>query len=370
MYQDAYKSMETMKRAITFLLILTIFLSAIVPVHASTGDSPSLDGIQIFPEDHIWNVPVDTLPVDSRSDVYINSINRSTYLRADFGAGGIPYNIVNNTQETHYVTFIRPDISEEVPYPIPDNPLMERGGSTLPFPENCTGDCHVLIVNQDSHFLYELYDAERFPNGTWGAYSGAVYNLSGYQLRPTGWGSADAAGLAILPGLIKYDEVNAGEINHAIRFALVKTNKSKVWPAISYSSAYSDGTNPPFGQRLRLNASFNTSGYPNQTRVILNALKKYGMILADNGPKDIAISGTPDSRWINADLWALRTVNASNFEAVDCSSLMISMDSGLTRKHPALTVQVAGTIVSSDFAVPFLIVIAALGFLIMIIRKK
>lgn len=144
------------------------------------------------------------------------------------------------------------------------------------------------MVNKDTNYLYELFIVSRYPNGTWRARTGAVYDLLGYALRPEMWGSADVAGLVILPGLEKYDEVESGEINHAIRFAVVETNDSHVWPAIAHMSPYTDCKYPPFGQRFRLKASFDTSGYPYQARIILEALKKYGMILADNGVKGIA----------------------------------------------------------------------------------
>jgi len=295
------------------------------------GRLPSLQDIQIFPEDNIWNVPIDSMPVDPKSAVYLQGIGSSTHLRADFGEQGLPYNVVDNTQAKHTVIFTHPEISDQVPYPIPDRPLMELYGT----PENCTDtgeDCHVLIVNRDTKYLYELFLVKRYPNGTWTAFSGAVYNLSGYTLRPEGWSAADAAGLPILPGLVKYDEVNAGEINHAIRFALVNTNASHVWPAIASSSDLSSGSFPPMGQRFRLKSSFDTSGYPYQSRVILEALKKYGVILADNGIADIAISGTPDTRWDVVDLSTLQDVKASDFEAVDDSSLMIDERSGQARK--------------------------------------
>jgi hypothetical protein len=290
----------------------------------------SLQGIQIFPKDHIWNVPIDTLPVDPKSPVYIKGIGSSTHLRADFGEQGLPYNVVDNTQAKHTVIFTHPEISDQVPYPIPDNPFMELEGA----PENCTDtgeDCHVLIVNRDTNYLYELFLVKKYPNATWTAFSGAVHNLSSYTLRPEGWGAADAAGLPILPGLVKYEEVNTGVINHAIRFALVNTNASHIWPAIASSSDLDTGSFPPMGQRFRLKSSFDTSGYPYQSRVILEALKKYGMILADNGMSDIAISGTPDTRWDEVDLYTLRSVKASDFEAVNVSSLMINEDSGQAR---------------------------------------
>jgi hypothetical protein len=243
------------------------------------------------------------------------------------------YNVVDNTQAMHTVNFIHPEFSDQVPYPIPDNPLMEGGGTA----ETCVDsgeDCHVLIVNKDTNYLYELFLVKKHSDGTWTAYSGAVYNLSSYTLRPKGWGAADAAGLAMLPGLVKYDEVSEGAINHAIRFAPVNTNSSYVWPAIASASDFDNGTFPSMGQRFRLKSSFDTSGYPSQARIVLEALKKYGMIVADNGVADLAISGTLDTRWDQSDLYTLRTVKASDFEAVDVSSLMINKDSGQARIIP------------------------------------
>ena len=171
------------------------------------------------------------------------------------------------------------------------------------------------------------------PDGSWHAGSGAVYNLSAYRLRPAGWTSADAAGLAILPGLVRYEEVAAGHIDHAIRFTAPATRRAYIWPARHYASSITDPSYPPMGQRFRLKASFNTSGYPYQARVILNALKKYGMILADNGGAWY-ITGVPDSRWNNNALHTLQRVKGSDFEAINESSLRISPDSGKARVKP------------------------------------
>ena len=178
--------------------------------------------------------------------------------------------------------------------------------------------------------LYELYAAEKVTDGSWTAGSGAVFNLSDYQLRPTGWTSADAAGLAILPGLVRFDEVSNGEINHALRFTAPSTKKAYIWPARHYASSIIDPAYPPMGQRFRLKSSFNTSGYPYQAKIVLEALKKYGMILSDNGAPWY-ITGVPDERWNNDALHTLHQVKGSDFEAVDCTSLVINQDSGQAR---------------------------------------
>ena len=240
---------------------------------------PSVSGVMIFPADHIWNTRVDSLPVDPRSPAYVSSIGINSYLHADFGSGlyegnpiGISFNIVNRSQSKRTVTFEYADESDPGPYPVPDNPLIE-GGS----------DHHLLIIDRDTKMLYELFAAEKQANGSWSAGSGAVYNLSGYTLRPKGWTSADAAGLAILPGLARYDEVDNGEITHALRFTAPSTRQAYVWPARHFASSITDPGYPPMGQRFRLKSSFNTSGYPYQAQIVLQALKKYGMILSDNG---------------------------------------------------------------------------------------
>jgi hypothetical protein len=290
---------------------------------------PSVSGVPVFPPDHIWNTRVDSLPVDPRSAEYVRTIGSTSYLHADFGSGmyegnliGIPYNIVNGSQEKKTVIFDYADESDAGPYPIPDNPLIE-GGS----------DHHLLIIDRDAKILYELYAAEKQADGSWAAGSGAVFNLSGYTLRPSGWTSADAAGLAILPGLVRYDEVNAGEINHALRFTAPSTRRAYTWPARHYASSVTDPAYPPMGQRFRLKSSFNTSGYPYQAQIVLEALKKYGMILSDNGAPWY-ITGAPDERWDNDALHTLHRLKGSDFEAVDSSSLIMSENSGQVLIHP------------------------------------
>jgi hypothetical protein len=297
-------------------------------LHATPAlvSGPSVSGVPIFPPDHIWNTRVDSLPVDSRSAAYVGTIGSNAYLHADFGSGlyegnpiGIPYNIVNGSQGKKTVLFDYADESDPGPYPIPDNPFIE-GGS----------DRHMVIIDRDTRILYELFAAEKQGDGSWTAGSGAVFNLSGYTLRPSGWTSADAAGLAILPGLVRFDEVSAGEITHALRFTAPSTRRAYVWPARHYASSITDTAYPPMGQRFRLKASFNTSGYPSQAQIVLEALKKYGMILSDNGAPWY-ITGAPDEQWNNDALHTLHQLRGSDFEAVDSSSLMIDQDSGQAR---------------------------------------
>jgi len=312
----------TIRNLIHYSGILLILILAFPQAQAM-----AISGVQIFPQDHVWNVPINTLPVDARSADYVSSIGTTSHLHPDFGAGtwegapiGIPYNIVNNSVSKKTVTFDYDDESDPGPYPVPANPLIEGGADS-------DGDRHILMLHTDEKKLYELYYAWPAGDGTWTAGSGAIYDLKKYDLRPAGWTSADAAGLAMLPGLVRYDEVAAGEITHAIRFTAQKTRKAYIWPARHYASSITDLRYPPMGQRFRLKASFDTSGYGPQSQVVLDALKKYGMILSDNGGNWF-ISGVPDERWDNDDINDLKQLKGSDFEAVDESSLMINPDSG------------------------------------------
>jgi hypothetical protein len=293
---------------------------------ASSGGSQT-EGCQVFPSDHIWNVPIDTLPVDANSAAYINTIGYNTGLHPDFGSGtwegfpiGIPFVTVPGTQSTSIVTFQYDDESDPGPYPIPPNPPIEGD------PDG-DGDRHILVVDRDACVLYELFAAHLELDG-WHAGSGAIFDLNSYDLRPDGWTSADAAGLPILPGLVRYDEVASGEIRHAIRFTAKQTNGDYyVWPARHKASSLSGAQYPPMGQRFRLRADFDMSGFSPEVQVILQAMKTYGIILADNG-SNWFISGVPDERWDNDALHELGQVHGSDFEAVDVSSLMIDPDSG------------------------------------------
>ena len=283
----------------------------------------------MFPADNVWHSSVAELPVHPKSAQYVASISTTAGVHADFGSGtwnggpiGIPYDVVGAGQPTTSVSFTWPSESDQVPYPIPANPSIEGGPSS-------TGDRHVLIVDNSTCKLYELYAAYPNGNGTWRAGSGAVWDLNSNALRPDTWTSADAAGLPILPGLVRYDEVAAGRIDHAIRVTVPASDRSYLWPA-KHQAGTANPNLPPMGLRLRLKASFDISGFPRDDQVILQAMKTYGVIVADNG-SPWYISGAPDARWDNDVLHQLGAVKGSDFEAVDASGLMIDASSGASR---------------------------------------
>lgn len=302
--------------------------SAASPVAA---DPPVLASCPVLPADNIWNTPVNSLPVHPNSDAYIDTIGPDTGLHPDFGEGvwppgstspiGIPYNLVPGSQPGVPISFYYPDESDPGPYPIPPDPLIEGGPDS-------TGDRHILVLDTDNCVLYEVFDAWPDGNGGWEAGSGAIFDLNSNALRPDGWTSADAAGLPILPGLVLYDEVAAGEITHALRFTADAMQQAYLWPARHYASSITDPDYPPMGLRLRLKADFDISGFSPQVQVILQAMKIYGIMLADNG-SSWYISGVPDERWDNDILVGeLAQVPGSAFEAVDVSVLMIDPNSG------------------------------------------
>lgn len=285
----------------------------------AVGESaPAALPCPVFPPDSVWNTPIAGLPVHARSDAWLASMEAgTTELHPDFGPPpyGFPFAVVDETHPTVAVDFLYADESDRGPYPFgPDTPL-ERGS-----------DRHALMVDRDSCVLYELY-AAYWNRGDPKAGSGAVFDLRSNALRPDGWTSADAAGLPILPGLVRHDEVQAGAIEHAIRFTARLTDRSHLWPARHDAGAADDDAYPPMGARFRLRASFPLAGFSPEARVILQAMKRYGLFLADNG-SNWYVSGTTDRRWRNALLDELKTVPAGAFEAVDESMLMVDPDSG------------------------------------------
>ena len=282
---------------------------------AGLGVGASLNGWRPLPASDAWNTPVDKARVDPRSAQLIASIGLGGHLHPDFGADwnggpfGIPYVVVAGTQRTVPVSFEYADESDHGPYPIPPGAPIEGGTSS-------DGDRHVIVVDRDHRRLYELYGAYPANGGaSWRAGSGAVFDLATGKPRPAGWTSADAAGLPIFPGLVRYDEVSAGHIDHALRFTVARTRKAYVAPARHFASSSTDPNLPPMGMRVRLKASFDISGYPAQARVILQALKTYGMIVADNG-SNWYLSGAPDTRWNDDRLGTLKQVPGSAFEVV------------------------------------------------------
>lgn len=263
-----------------------------------------------FPSSNPWNQRVDTRPVAPDSARIIASIGADEGLHPDFGSGrwqggliGIPITVVRGSQPKVRVAFQYAGESDRGPYPIPRNVRIEAGS-----------DRHALIVDRDRCRLYELF-ALRREGGRWTAGSGAIWSLRSNRLRPAGWTSADAAGLPVLPGLARYEEVARGRIDHALRFTVSRTRRAYVHPARHFASDSTDPSLPPMGLRLRLKASFDTRPFPRQARVILEALKRYGMIVADNG-SDWFVSGAPDPRWSNDDLHTLKRVKGSHFEVV------------------------------------------------------
>ncbi len=274
---------------------------------------PKVGGCRVFPADNAWNTDVSRLPVHPRSSRYIASINSDgpTKLHADFGGGGkygIPFVTVAKDQHRWPIVYTAyGDESDPGPFPIPRRAPVEGG-------RRSDGDRHVLVVQRGSCRLFELYRA--FWRGDhWEADSGAKWNLGSNRLRPRGWTSADAAGLPILPGLVRYDEVAAGEVRHAIRFTVRRTQRGYVLPATHFASSSTDRDLPPMGLRLRLKRSYDLSRFHGQARVILKALKRYGMIVADNG-ENWFLTGASDPRWDDEDLNQLKTVPGRAFEVV------------------------------------------------------
>jgi hypothetical protein len=300
---------------VRLLCLLLACAFAAMPVSAATAPVtlPQAPNCPVFPSTNVWNKPVDSLPVRSDSGRLMASIGLNAYLHPDFsstGGGnyGIPYNVVAGTAKKKTVRFTWPGESDRGPYPIPKRPKIE-GGS----------DRHILMVDRDNCYLYELFAARKTSTG-WRAGSGAIWSMRSDALRPDGWTSADAAGLPILPGLARYDEVAAGVIRHALRFTAETTRRAYIYPARHYASDYTDADLPPMGLRIRLKASFDISRYGPQARVILRALQVYGMILADNGTS-MYVTGAPAAGWDDDDLHDLHQLHGSDFEVVDTTTL-------------------------------------------------
>src|SRR5258706_6500570 len=276
------------------------------PPPALSSNGPAISNCPIFPENNILDARVDSLPVHLNSDAWIDSIGRDQALHMDFGSGtwdggsiGIPYNVISGSTANRYSPeFYYPDESDAGPYPIPENPNLEWGS-----------DHHILTIDTDTCTLYEIYDAS-FDNNAWSGGSGAIWDLSSNALRLETWTSADAAGLPIFPGLVRYDEIVAGEIDHALRFTAEDT-AGYIWPARHQTSDPQNGI-PPLGARFRLKAGYDISGFPHEMQVILQAMKTYGVILADNG-SHLYVSGAPDERWDNDMLHLLDVLTGNDF---------------------------------------------------------
>jgi hypothetical protein len=289
----------------------------------AAAPAPVIAGCPVFPASNPWNQKVDTLPVAASSAQLIASIGVSGSVHADFGNGlyngsriGIPYVVVHaKSTPKSRVTFEYADESDKGPYPIPANAPIEGA------PQHADqGDRHVVIVDRDACRLYELSGIAKH-NGTWSGWSGAIWNLRSNAVRPAGWTSADAAGLPILPGLARWEgDASTGAIKHALRFTAERTRRAYIYPARHYASSLTDPSLPPMGLRVRLKAGVNIAALPPQARIVAQALKTYGMILADNG-SNWYLGGAPSPRWSNDQLHALGGLTGADFEVVDTSKL-------------------------------------------------
>jgi hypothetical protein len=305
--------------------------SAAASPRPSAGSSTSTAACPIFPADNVWHADISRAPVLANSAALVAAIGAAAPVHADFGSGlyqgapiGIPVTTVSPTQAKVTITFGYPDESDPGPYPVPADAAVEGGPRS-------TGDRHVLLYDPVGCRAYELYAAYPVAGGGWKAGSGARYDLRSNALRHAGWTSADAAGLPILPGLVRYPEVAAGRIDHAIRVTVPRTRAGYIWPA-RHQAGDSSATNlPPMGLRLRLKAGVDIARLPAQARVVATAMARYGVIVADNG-SPWYLSGTPDPGWNNDALHALGGLTGADFEAVDTSALMVSPDSAAVRR--------------------------------------
>ena len=286
-------------------------------ITAAPGAGPHIGGCSVFPGDNPWNRDISSLPVRADSDEFIDSIGRDDHVHPDFGTEwegapiGIPFVTVGESQRKVPIEFTAyGDESDPGPYPVPANAPVEGGAAS-------DGDRHVLVVDTDACVLYELYRAFPASGGAWSADSGAVFQLSTNDEHPLEWTSADAAGLPIFPGLVRYDEiVTEGALRHAVRFTVSRSRKAIVAPARHYASSSNDASLPPMGLRLRMKQSYDCGAFSNEARVVCDGLKHYGLIVADNG-SDWYLSGAPDPRWDDDAVGDLKSITGDAFEVVD-----------------------------------------------------
>ncbi len=315
------------RAAVSITLVALAGLLMDRPAHAQQ----TIGQCSVLPANNIWNTPVDTLPVLSNSASMVNTIGASTGFHADFGSGtwnggpiGIPFVTVPGSQAKYPATFLYDDESDTGPYAVPLNAPIEGGSAS-------DGDRHAIALDSTNCVLYELYRA--FPqSSSWTGDSGAIFDLKSNALRPSTWTSADAAGLPIMPGLVTYEEILAGAIKHAIRFTAPQTRNEFVWPARHKASSRTGTQYPRMGERFRLKAGFDITTFPADVQVVLTAMKKYGIMLADNGSAWY-VSGKPDSRWNNDNLRRLSALHGSDFEAVDATILRVDPNSGEARQN-------------------------------------
>lgn len=309
------------KSAVLFLMLGILLLATtdcrrddLDPDDPPDAVDPLLVDFPVFPADNPWNTDISGYPLHPGSSAFINSIGRDGELHPSFGTvwegapNGIPYRIVGRDQSLVPVTYTAyGDESDSGPFPVPDDAPVEGGDAA-------DGDRHVIVVDRDNRMLYELYRAFKVTGG-WEAESGAKWNLDSNAARPKYWTSADAAGLPVFPGLVRYLEVQQGEIAHALRFTVSRSQRGFIYPARHFASVSSNPALPPMGLRLRLKAGIAISGFSTTNQRILRALKKYGMIVADNGG-DWFLCGAPDERWNDDDLHELHRIRGRDFEVV------------------------------------------------------
>ena len=308
-------------RRLSAALVVVILAALAVALPTEGRPLPGAAECPVFPRTSHWNRPVDRLPEHPRSDAIVGAVGRAETAHADFGSGlyegrpiGIPYRVVRAGQRRVPVTFEYASESDRGPYPIPPGVPIEGGRGS-------DGDRHVILVDRSRCRLYELFSAYPFDGGRrWRAGSGAIWSLRSNRMRPRGWTSADAAGLPILPGLARYDEVRRGRIDHALRITVPRTRRAFIYPARHFASDSTDPDLPAMGQRVRLRRGFDVSRFPRQSRVVLRALKRYGAIVADNGSAWY-VSGAPNAGWDNDDLHSLGRVRGGDFEVVDTRRL-------------------------------------------------
>ena len=309
-----------MKPQLLIAVPAVLALAAFAATSSRIPGAGSLNGKQVFPADNPWNQDISAQPVDPKSDALIASIGLNKPLHPDFGTtyngvpSGIPYILVPGSQPKVPIKAEYADESDPGPYPIPPNAPIEGGAQS-------DGDKHVLVIDKDNWVLYEMWNSHKVGKG-WTCGSAAIFDLKSNKQRPAGWTSADAAGLPVFPGLVRYDEVMEQKaILHAVRFTIVRSRRGYVPPALHFASKSNDPNLPPMGMRVRLKASYDISGFPEPAKVILTALKKYGMIVADNG-SDWFLSGAPDPRWNDDELNTLKRVHGEDFEVVKMGEMV------------------------------------------------
>ncbi len=291
----------------------------------NAGSGPHIAGCPILPADNVWNTPIDTLKKDKHSDDYVQRMGPALPLHPNFGSdptNGIPITIIKSNRARLPISFTYGDESDPGHYPTPEGALVEGGWNS---PQDA--DRHILMVDEDRCLLTELGGMIKQKDGSWAGGAGIKIDMTSNALRAPDKTSTDAAGLPVLPGLLRYDEVAAGEVKHAIRFTTPKTQRAYVWPARHFASRLTDPSYPPMGERFRLKADYDISKFSKENQVILKGLKKYGMFLTDNGAPWFII-GEPDKRWSDADLGKLKTLKGEDFEAVDESDWQMLADSG------------------------------------------